>query len=96
MVLSQRGQVSLVAVEVAEGGNAGGGISLFWVVDRFKCRGNEEEDHHSRNLRRNIEVGKMRFSDDDNSGRIRVLSKVIGDLESDVFPARFFIGVAGA
>ena len=95
MVLSHRGQVSLVAVEAAEGGNAGGGISIFWVVDCFKCRGKEEEDHHSRNLRRNIEVGRMRFSDDDRSGSIRVLSKVIGDLDSDVFPARSFIGFGG-
>ena len=85
----------MVVVEVARGANAGGGISIFWVVDCFKCRGNEEEDHHSRNLRRNIEVGRIRFSDDDRSGSIRVLSKVIGDLDSDVFPARSFIGVGG-
>jgi len=81
---------------VAGEGNEGGGISMFWVVDCFKCRGKEEEDHHSRNLRRKIEVGRMRLRDDDNKGRIRVLRSVIGDLDRDAFPATSFVGGGGA
>lgn len=94
--LSHSGQVSFVAVGVAGEGKAGGGISMFWVVDCFKCRGKEEDDHHSRNLRRKIEVGRMRLRDDDSKGRIRVLRRVIGDLDRDAFPATSFVGGGGA
>ena len=69
---------------------------MFWVVDCFKCRGKEDDDHHSRNLRRKIEVGRMRLRDDDNKGRIRVLRSVIGDLDRDAFPATSFVGGGGA
>jgi hypothetical protein len=56
-------------------------------VDCFKWRGKVEEDHHSRNLRRNIEVGRTRLRDEDSKGRIRVLRRVIGERDRDVFPA---------
>lgn len=80
---------------VEEAGSEGGGISRFCVVDCFKCRGKEEDDHHSRNLRRNIEVGRMRFRDEDRKGRMRVLRNVIGDRERDVLPAISFVGGGG-
>ena len=70
-------------------------MSIFWVVDCFRCLGKEEEDHHSRNLRRNIEVGRMRFREEARRGRSRVRKRVIGERERDVFPARSFAGTGG-
>ena len=70
-------------------------MSRVWVVDCFKWRGKEEEDHHSRNLRRNIEVGRMRFREEDKRGRILVRRRVNGDRERDVLSAISFVGGGG-
>jgi hypothetical protein len=49
----------------------------------LRWRGNDEEDHHSKNLRRNIEVGRIKFKDDARRGKTLVRRRVIGERESD-------------
>jgi hypothetical protein len=73
-------------------GRAGDGISRDCVVEAFKCRGNDEEDHHSRNLRRNMDVGRIKVNDDVSVGRRVVRKKVKGERVREVFPAKDFDG----
>jgi hypothetical protein len=73
----------------------GGGRSRDWVVEDLRCRGKEDEDHHSRNFRRNMEVGRTRFSEDARRGRILVRSKFSGERDRDVFPAISWDGEGG-
>jgi hypothetical protein len=61
-------------------------------VEAFKCRGNDEEDHHSRNLRRNMDVGRIKVNDDVSVGRRVVRKKVNGERVKEVFPAKDFDG----
>jgi len=91
--LRQSGQFSSALSGVAI---EGGGRSRDCVVEDLRCRGNDEEDHHSRNLRRKIEVGRIRFSDDASSGRIFVRRRVIGDREREELLAASFGGASGA
>jgi hypothetical protein len=79
---------------VVVGGRAGAGRSRDWVVDCLRWRGNEEEDHHSRNLRRNIEVGRIRFRDEARRGKSFVRRKVTGERDREVLPA-ISAGTAG-
>jgi len=65
----------------------GAGRSRVGDVEAFKWRGKDEEDHHSRNFRRNIDVGRMRFNDCPRSGRRDVRRNVRGERESEVLPA---------
>jgi hypothetical protein len=49
----------------------------------LRWRGKDEEDHHSKNLRRNIEVGRIKFNEEARRGKIFVRRRVIGERESD-------------
>jgi hypothetical protein len=50
-------------VRVGLEGSVGAGRSSVGEVEDLRWRGKEEEDHHSRNLRRKIEVGRIRLRD---------------------------------
>jgi hypothetical protein len=64
-------------------GRDGAGRSRDWVVEALRWRGKDEEDHHSKNLRRNIEVGRIKFNEEARRGKIFVRRRVIGERESD-------------
>ena len=53
-------------------GSVGGGMSSDSFVEDLKCRGNDDEDHHSRNLSRNMDVGRISVNDELSRGRSRV------------------------
>ena len=57
-------------------------------MDCLRWRGNDDEDHHSRNLRKNMDVGRIRFNDDAKRGKSFVLMKVMGDRDKEVLPAK--------
>ena len=63
-------------------------------MDCFRCRGKDEEDHHSKNLRRKIDVGRIRLRDEASRGKSFVRRKVMGERDKDVFPA-ISAGIAG-
>ena len=58
-------------------------------MEDFKWRGKDEEDHHSRNLRRNMEVGRIRFREDARMGRTLVRRRVIGERDREALFATF-------
>lgn len=94
-MISERHNEQDSSAGFAVSGTDGGGRSSDWVVDAFRCRGKDDEDHHSRNLSRNIDVGRIRFKDDARRGRSRVRRKFIGDWVSDGFPATSLGGTSG-
>ena len=64
-------------------------------MDALRWRGNDEDDHHSKNLRRNMEVGRIKFNDDARRGRTFVRRRVIGERESEALPAELVGGGGG-
>jgi hypothetical protein len=76
-------------------GSVGAGRSRVGEVEDLRWRGKEDEDHHSRNLRRKIEVGRIRLRDWPRSGRRDVRRNVSGERDSEVLPATPFLAVIG-
>lgn len=76
-------------------GRDGAGISRDWVVEALRWRGKDEDDHHSKNLRRNIEVGRIKFKDDARRGKTFVRRRVIGERESEALFAELVGGKVG-
>lgn len=76
-------------------GRDGAGTSSDCVVEALRWRGKDEDDHHSKNLRRNIEVGRIKFKDDARRGKTFVRSRVIGERESEALLAELIGGIGG-
>ena len=71
-------------------GRDGGGISRDCVVEDFRCLGNDDDDHHSRNFKRKIDVGRIRVRDEPRIGRSFSGMNVKGDRTGDALPGTFF------
>lgn len=57
----------------------------------LRWRGKEDDDHHSRNLSRNIDVGRMRFSDHPRNGSSFVRRTVMGERVEEPVAGPIFV-----